>query len=426
LKSSRQRLLGKPTCPNCWKSFATETVKWISGHEDLIGDERLGDDAQIRFTPTLFDSQCNAVDVKGISCQELACPHCHLKIPRSVLESPSFFVSIVGTPSCGKSYLLASMAWQNRRTLPEIFQLSFSDADTQCNELINSYQERLFFSSEPGKLVQLPKTDVTGDNYSTVQYEDQSVTYPNPLFFDVSQLDATDEWARLLCLYDNAGESFLPGADSLAAPVTKHLGLADGWIFCFDPTQDPRFRAELAGESTDHQIAESPVTARQDLVLTEMINRIRKFSNMGLKEQSKKPLVIACTKFDAWSKLLGPLSDPWRYSKSIERNVLDLSEIDRVSAALKKILQKFCPEITLAAEAISKRVYYVPVSATGTSPVKDPASGDFKIPVNKIKPIWCEVPLLLTFAFRCPKLVPAARGGRRSKATEKANNSEAG
>jgi hypothetical protein len=146
---------------------------------------------------------------------------------------------------------------------------------------------------------------------------------------------------------------------------------------------------------------------------------------MGLKERSKKPLVIACTKFDAWSKLLGPLSDPWRHSKSLQRNVLDLSEIERVSEELKKILQKFCPEITSAADGISKKVYFVPVSATGTSPVKDPATGDFKIPVNEIKPIWCEVPLLLTFAFRCPKLVPAGRSGRRSKGAAKPSNSEA-
>ena len=358
--NQRQILLSKPTCPNCWNRFPAEQVKWVSGHEELVGDERLGADAQQRFTPSSFDIQCNAVDIRGISCQELACPLCHLKIPRSALESAPFFLSIVGTPSCGKSFFLASMAWQNRKTLPEKFGLSFSDADAQSNQLVNSYEERLFFSSGSDKLVQLPKTDVTGDNYSTVQYEDQAVTYPQPLFFDVSLTDeaiakegaskgkatgpvadqsakaSADVTSRLLCVYDNAGESFLPGADSIAVPVTRHLGLAEAWMYCFDPTQDPRFRSKLSGQSQDHQVVNGPVTARQDLVLTEMINRIRKFRNLDLKTRSDRPLIVVCTKFDAWSSLLGPLATPWRYSKNYGRHVLNLEEVDRVSVMLKK------------------------------------------------------------------------------------------
>ncbi len=93
-------LLGHSTCPNCWSDFQVEDVKWVSANEELVGDYRLGEDYQQRFKPTRFDVNGNAVDLKGMSCQEIACPNCHLKIPRSVLVFRPFFLSIAGTPSC--------------------------------------------------------------------------------------------------------------------------------------------------------------------------------------------------------------------------------------------------------------------------------------------------------------------------------------
>ena len=95
------------TCPNCWSSFNVEDVKWVAAHDSIIGDTRLGPDAQQRFLPTRFDLPGNAIDIRGMSCQDIACPACHLRIPRSTLYYRPFFVSIAGTPSCGKSFFLA-------------------------------------------------------------------------------------------------------------------------------------------------------------------------------------------------------------------------------------------------------------------------------------------------------------------------------
>ena len=39
------------------------------------------------------------------------------------------FASIMGSPSCGKSYFLAAMTWRLRKVLPRYFGLSFGDAD---------------------------------------------------------------------------------------------------------------------------------------------------------------------------------------------------------------------------------------------------------------------------------------------------------
>ena len=408
-------LLSKAICPNCWTEFAVEDVKWISAHEDLLGDYRAGPDSNQRFRPTRFDVHGNAIDVRGLSCQDLCCPNCHLKIPRSVLVFQSFFVSIAGTPSCGKSFYLAAMVWKMRQTFPKMFKLLVADSDGECNKILNSYEDQLFFSSDKSGLVKLAKTDVTGDWYSVVQYADQAVTYPKPFYFDMRPSEEhfnsqqTRKLSRLLCVYDNAGESFLPGADTVANPVTRHLGIAQAWLFCFDPTQDPRFRRALKGKSEDHQVNESPVTARQESVLNEMINRIRKHSDLGLKDKTNRPLIIVCTKFDAWENLFGELPSPWLKSTKTGSHVLNMDQIELVSDKLKEILNQLCPELVSASQSISDLVYFIPVSATGDAPVKDPRSGDYRVRADFIKPVWCEIPVLLAMAHRAPKLVKAAR-----------------
>jgi hypothetical protein len=198
--------------------------------------------------------------------------------------------------------------------------------------------------------------------------------------------------------------------------------LAESWLFCFDPTQDPRFRRLLKGKSDDYQVNESPVTARQESVLNEMINRIRRHSNLGLKDRSSKPLIVACTKFDAWSKLFPRLPQPWGYSKTNKCGILDLRKIKRVSDKLKSLLHETCPEVVNASQSISKNVYYIPVSATGVSPKKDSKTGDYLVPTSSISPIWCEVPLLIALAHRAPDLVKA---GQLSATGERTSQSPA-
>ena len=66
---------------------------------------------------------------------------------------------------------------------------------------------------------------------------------------------------RALGLYDNAGEHFLPGRDTLGSPVTRHLARSRVLFFLFDPTQDPRFRKACSGKMHDPQMAEGLLSA---------------------------------------------------------------------------------------------------------------------------------------------------------------------
>lgn len=411
----RVNLRNAIVCPNCWTEFRTADIKWISVSDSLIGDFRVGDDALRRFTPTRFNADARALDASGMACRDLACPECHLQVPRSAMFFKPLIISIAGSPGCGKSFYLAAMSWKTRRTLPQVFDVSVNDSDAELNHILTSYESQLFFHQDKPEMVKLAKTDVVGDWYSTIRRDGQWINYPKPFYFDLVpqfEKDGSSEQrkkSRMICLYDNAGESYLPGADTVSSPVTRHLGRAESWLFCYDLTQDPRFRAALKKHSEDIQIQKGLVTYRQEVVLNEMVNRIRLYGKMERNQKTDKPLIVICTKFDAMGRKfdLARLPSPW---KSVDgKNVLDLEVIDRVSRQTRKLLLEFCPEIVSVSESLSTSTWFIPVSATGTAPVFDPERNDYLMRSDQIKPVWCEVPMMLTLSQRAPHLIPVAQ-----------------
>ena len=89
------KLLPLVTCPHCWERFPAEEILWISEHVDLLGDRLLGPEQQQRFLPSRFSLDGDAIDPRGMVCRSLACPRCHLPVPRAMLELEPLFVSIL-------------------------------------------------------------------------------------------------------------------------------------------------------------------------------------------------------------------------------------------------------------------------------------------------------------------------------------------
>ena len=407
-------------CPHCWETFASEDVLWVATHPELINDPRLGSDKHQRFLPTRFNAEGNAIDVRGTNCQELACPSCHLTIPRELLELPPVFMSIAGTPSCGKSYYLAAMTWTLRQTLPRDFLLSFSDADPTSNSILNKYEEDQFHDPSSGRIVKLRKTEAEGDAYDIVQYGDQHITYPRPFLFTLRTMqkhpsaENANNVSRILCVYDNAGESFLPGADTVASPVTRHLSQSHAILFCFDPTQDPRFREACRGRTNDYQVTKAPVTARQETVLHELVHRVRHHSGLKQTERTQQPLIVMVTKYDAWWPLnhYERLPNPWRSVGNKGLSCLDMGLVKKVSGAIRDLLNQVTPELVSAAEEFSEQTWFIPVSATGIAP-EHMGTVDGKeqwgVKPKNINPMWCEVPFLTALACTTGGLVPTCQ-----------------
>lgn len=408
----RLTLLAQLTCPHCWQQFAPEESLWISEHPDLIGDTKLGDMFSIRFLPSRFSVEGDAIDSQGYRATRLACPNCHLEVPRPMYQLPVVFYSILGAPACGKSYLLASMTWQLRKLLPKLFQVNMKDADTQANARLHQYEEQQFLSPDPDQLSSIAKTETQGDLYDQVRLGDHSITLPRPFMFTMQPNERHPNFqigrkvSRVICLYDNAGESFLPGADTVSSPVTRHLALSACLFFCFDPTQDPRFRRACEGKSDDPQMLprsnrlQRETNVRQDTILLEAIQRVRRHAGLREDELHQRPLIVVVTKWDSWKQLLPGVDNRPPYQEVAGQLIqaLDMEAIKNVSDRLKDLLENLCPEIVAAGEGFAKELLFVPVSATGVSPEVDPKTGSLGIRPKNLMPYWVEVPMLVALS----------------------------
>ncbi len=408
------RLRSEVTCAHCWHTFAPQDTLWISAHESLAGKDHVvsSDDEQQRFLPSRFSANGLAIDQKGEECTELACPRCHLPLPRALLEMAPIFISILGAPSSGKSYLLASMIWQMRRAAGA-FRMRFDDADPSLNSFLSDYEEKFFLAAQDDQWVTLPKTEMEGDLYVQVMIDGRPVLLARPFVFGIQPLkghphqDRVNRLSRLLCLYDNAGEHFLPDQDSSSRPGTGHLARSEVLLFLFDPTQHPRLRSVLRKRSSDPQLAPERVTYQQHQILLEAVNRIRRHAQLPQNEQLAKPLAVILTKYDVWGKLLG--EHHFRIDSSTIAK-LNIDQLRSVSEQIRTLLSKHCPEFVNAIDGVCSDVVYIPVSAVGNSPEEKDVGDNHKqllVRPRDISPMWAEVPLLYALHRAVPGLVLA-------------------
>jgi hypothetical protein len=348
-------------------------------------------------------------------CQRLACPNCHLVIPRVLLEFKPVFVSILGAPGSGKSYFLASMTWQLRKAMLSRFQATFGDADPVANQVLIDYEERLFLSHNSDQPTALAKTEQRGNLYQSVRFGEQEIWYPRPFVFSV---DPTQDHpgfaqrrriARALCLYDNAGEHFLPGAETGIEPATQHLALSGVVQFLFDPTQHPEFRRACKVHSNDPQLGDRGWSYRQDLVLQEAARRIRDKTGLPQDQKDPRPLIIVVTKYDVWRQLVPKLRiENGRVFRRLAKpaiEILDTEQIVAVSNQVRQLLSEYAPEVVGAAERFASNVTYVPVSALGQSPLSVESQPLLCIRPCDIRPLWVEVPMLYALHKATSKLL---------------------
>lgn len=387
----------------------------------MLGDAKLGFEYAQRFLPSRFSAEGDAIDESGYRSTRMACPNCHLEVPRQLYQLPSIFFSILGAPACGKSYFLASMTWKLRQTLPRRFAVSLNDADASINARLHDYEELQFLNPNPDEPVALAKTEEQGDLYDVVNMGDHSVTLPRPFMFNLQPLakhplyEQARKVSRVMCLYDNAGESFLPGADKTTSPVTRHLALSRCLFFCFDPTQDPRFRRACEGRSDDPQMKpraerlEREASVRQDTILIEAIQRVRRHAGLREDELHQRPVVMVVTKWDSWQALLPKVSrdEPYVKIRGQKVRALDTKRIKAVSAQVENLLSQLCPEVVAAAEGFAEDLTFIPVSATGRSPEVDPKTGTLGIRPRDMDPYWVEAPMMHALHRAAPGLVGA-------------------
>jgi hypothetical protein len=396
-----------------------------------MGDPLLGPEQPERFLPSRFTVDGNALDAMGMTCRTLGCPHCRLTIPRCVLELETAFFSILGAPASGKSFALTAMIHELRRLLPSEFGLRFTDVDPASNRILCACEESLFHSGEPDRLRPLGslirKTELEGDLYETIALGNQAISYPHPFLFELSAGSAHPKYstarpyARLLCLYDNAGEHFLPGRDATATPVTRHLARSRALLFVVDPTQSQRFQSALREHSSAAEGAGRGLIGRQEMIIHEAAARIRQLNGLPQTARDGRPLICILTKFDQWKSLIPEEweSEPWRTVPGWKQAVIDVERVERHSRQLRDLLRELSPTIVTATESLFTDVTYIAISATGNRTEFDPVSRLSAIRPRDVRPYGAAVPLLYAFTRTLPGFV----GKIRRKASPSGNHS---
>lgn len=407
-------LLNEITCPNCWKKFPPEAALAIAGHGDLLGDLKLADPTEPRrFVPTRFTPECAALDEKDTPSYELACPHCHLLVPRVIFERrDTIFLSIFGRTSSGKSYFLSAMARQMETVMPQRFGIGVTEPHPASNTVIRNYKNQLFNTPDPDALVSIPSTAPSGrTHYQEVIEPGDMRQYPRPMFFQAAPTGRHPNagkplrYTRTICLYDNSGEHFRAGYAKPNRPETEHLARSSAMLFVFDPTREPAFMERCGAGSKDPQFeiaAKNKEDESQEVILATADQNVKKWMGLMIAEPLDKPLVIVLAKFDAWRHFVAGDLPPYATGTegdSSTLHALNADEVDRISGKMRDLLLKMCPSIVATAERFSRRVCYIPTSATGCSPIMAGMDVATNQPVLKfrrgsIRPIWAEVPLL--------------------------------
>ena len=402
--SAPRTLVPSVTCPHCWIDFPPVHLRSISEHESLRGDAVLGDAAPMRFLPSRFDAAGRAIDPMGMPCTRHACPRCHLEIPRVAIEVPQTILSIVGAPASGKSVMLAAASFALRSGLV-VPGLDFLDADPSLNDLTLELEGALFRSSTPDRPAAIAKTDLSGRLYRSFRLGDAVWTAPKPQLFTV----ARGAHRRLLALYDNAGEHFLPGRDAPHEPVTRHLGVSRALVFVVDPTQDHRVASRLGGEASVAAVGGGGgVEQRQDLVLIEAANRIRRLRLLSPSDPLPFRIVLALAKADIWGHLCAPGFLPTEMAA--DRTSLSMPDAATLRAAhdaCVRMLGESMPEFVAAARSLDPGFRAVPFSGLGRHPSRE-SSADAALAIRPrdVRPVWPAAPLIVALAEAEGALLP--------------------
>lgn len=300
-----------------------------------------------------------------------------------MLEVPASIVSVVGAPGAGKSYLLASAAWSLRRDGARL-GIEMLDAEPRMNARLHQAENLLFTNPHPLVPVRLAKTETSGGGgYQSVRIDGRDEVVPVPFLFTVRSHGVTRA-ERLLVLYDNAGEHFMPGADDAMRPVTRHLGRSEALVFVLDPTQDPGFRSAAGLPPTFTH------ATRQDVVLSEMASRIRHHQGKRSDQACDVPLVIAMAKADLWAKAAGIAlhDEPYESGGGISSQ-----RLLQAHQACMAMAERGSPEFVAAMRAAFSRAVMVPCSSIGHA---GQAEG---VQPAQIDPHWAAAPFVTAYEW---------------------------
>lgn len=390
---------GEYLCPHCGESFAAEDVLAVAVHESQRGDGLLGPDQMLRFKPTKTDGE-RPLDVYGNPCPDLACPHCHQKLPPEFLRAPGVVFSLVGGQRAGKSYFLAVLADRLPTLLANKTDLRWENHDPEGNMNLENYKDRILGAKSPEQAA-IEKTVIGGITYREVHKGGREIPMPVPFHYRVCR----EGRPPLTCtFYDNAGEHFTPTESVEKNPGSLHVARADAILFLFDPLQSPKFvHHMLELEVTDPQLNQ-PMPDLQEVILAEMKTRIKRVKNLGPDGKLDVPVAFLVGKYDAWKEMIR------EEQRGVDTEILKggklcLQTLQKNSDLAWGLMKVCAPAVLRNAEALASNIVFFPVSTFGHNAVNTVNGKGFAPDPRKIDPVLIEAPFLWILSQIRPDLI---------------------
>ena len=397
----RRRKEGEYRCPHCWTSFEAKEFYYVAKHPALQSDPHLGPDHYLRFKPNRWEDG-KPLDSQGETCDELACPECHRKLPRSMKNTDQHIISVVGDAAAGKSYFLSVNTKVLGDSLPQYFETLFEDATPGENDVLRRMVDSLYGASTPDQ-VNIIKTQLYQDSYTMVKLKsaNREVSMPKAFIFNATSLKERDHRANLV-FFDNAGEHFRPENDSVDNPGAQHVASASGIIFLFDPFNHNDFKRAIQKDRSNAPQFDNPTIDNVNVILAEMKKRIQQINNT---DKLKAPLAFIVGKYDSWFQLV---PEGEHFYEPRQEGVLSYNAIKDNSDLTRKVLRKISPGLVAQAESLSENTMFFPVSNFGVPPVTVVKEGkNFVVPdPQRLKPLFVDIPVLWLISQFNSNLVP--------------------
>lgn len=380
---------GELICPSCWLHFSAEDINYISVHASLLGDPLLGEDEKLRFLPVKYNASGMPLDPMGVPAHEMACPHCHRKLPATFLQMKNDIISLVGAPSSGKSYYLCILLKYFPDILFKNYGIAFVDADPPLNTVVNSMKNALFQTSN-AENPYLAKTQLEGGMYDRLIRHGKSVSLPKPFVYVLRDMEEFSDQTSLT-FYDNAGEHFEPNVNIDDSPGSLHVASANAILFLYDPLTSTEIRQKLAHNS-DPQLKKESID-QQSIILAEMSNRIKQIKNIENAHDLGIPFAFIVNKCDAIRELF----DYTTLENPVSKNCFNQEIVNRNSEKIRNFLLDTVPDAVINAEMVSKNIKYFMASPFGHSPreIKKENGEKYIAPIiSDIRPIFIDTPII--------------------------------
>jgi len=392
------RGVGEFTCPYCGESFESSDTLSVAVHEELRGDSILGPDQMLRFKATKTDGY-RPIDAYGYPCPDMACPHCHQKLPPKFIENPGKIISLVGGQRAGKTYFLALLTDVLPTLLAKKTALRWENHDPEGNMNLESYRERIL-SAKDANQAAIEKTLIGGVTYKEVYKGGREIPMPIPFNYRVAG-DNIDPF--IATFYDNAGEHFTPQESVEKNPGSLHVTRASALMFLFDPLQSPKFVRRMTALGVNDPQLNQPLPDLQEIILAELKNRIGRVKNLGINEGIDVPLAFIVGKYDAWNPLYAEGTPP--PLEVLRDGALDMKAVQDNSHIARHLLLDICPAVVRNAEALAPNIMYFPTSTFGHNAVETSHGKGFAPDPPRIKPILIEAPFLWILSQLRPDLI---------------------